>query len=232
MRRAGCWPASSPAACCPAAPIVSWVSTQHNLIAWFFLSSVDDKVDTGLKPSELDKVTNGIADGIERNLIVSVDATHSAFVQGVKDTVRPLDVQTLGLLFLEASGRGKSGKLTTADKVKAYLTCSAYAVSGRSIVKSSEPASFNQTYSAAGPFSGYRPYAARHGPGRHLGRGHRAGALRAQGAGREHLGRSTRRSAPGAASQRRARSARTARPPTRISTNTTCGRPRPPRAGR
>ena len=109
VRRAGCWPASSqrPAA---GGPDVSWVSTQHNLLAWFFLSSVDDKVETGVKPSELDKVTNGIADGIERELIVPVDATHSAFVQGVKDPIRPLDVQTLGLLFLEASGRGKSGK--------------------------------------------------------------------------------------------------------------------------
>ena len=40
-------------------PDVAWVSTQHNLLAWFFLSSVDDKVETGVKPSELDKVTNG-----------------------------------------------------------------------------------------------------------------------------------------------------------------------------
>jgi hypothetical protein len=139
-------------------PDVSWVSTQHNLMAWFFLSSVDDKVETGLKPSELDKVTNGIADAIERDLIVPVDATKSAFIEGVKDPIRPLDVQTLGLLFLEASGRGHSGKLTTASKVRAYLG-SAFPVSGRSIVQSSDPATFNQTFSAPGPFSGYRPYA-------------------------------------------------------------------------
>jgi hypothetical protein len=145
-------------------PDVSWVSTQHNLIAWFFLSSVGDKVVTGMKPSDLDKATDAIGDGIERDLIVSIDATHSAFVQGAKDAVRPLDVQTLGLLFLEASGRGHSSKLTTADKVKAYLTSSAYAVSNRSIVKSSDPASFNQTYTATGPFSGYRPYADATGP--------------------------------------------------------------------
>jgi len=144
-------------------PDVSWVSTQHNLLAWFFLSSVDDKVETGLKPAELDKVTNAIADGIERELIVPIDATHSAFVQGVKDPIRPLDVQTLGLLFLEASGRGKGGKPTTVAKVRTYLS-SAFAISGRSIVKSSDPATFNQTYSAAGPFTGYRPYAEGAGP--------------------------------------------------------------------
>ena len=35
----------------------------------------------------------------------------------------------------------------------------AFKVTGRSIVKSSATSTYNQTYSAAGPFSGYRPYA-------------------------------------------------------------------------
>jgi hypothetical protein len=144
-------------------PDVSWVSTQHNLIAWFFLSSLDDDVVTGLKESDLEKAVDAIGDGIERNLIVPVNSTHSAFVQGVGDPIRPLDVQTLGLLFLEASGKGQSGRPSTADKVRAYLG-SAYPVSGRSIVKSSDPLSFNETYSATGPFSGYRPYADGAGP--------------------------------------------------------------------
>ncbi len=139
-------------------PDVSWVSTQHNLLAWFFLSSVDDDVVTGLKSSDLKKATDTLADAIESRLIVPVDATHSAFVQGVNDASRPLDVQALGLLFLDAANKGHSGKPTTADKVRAYLG-SAYAVSGRSIVKSAVPTTFNQTYAAAGPFSGYKPYA-------------------------------------------------------------------------
>jgi hypothetical protein len=138
-------------------PDVTWVSTQHNLIAWFFLSSVGSDVNTGLKSSDLKKVVDAMGDGIENNLIVPVDATHSAFVEGVGDPIRPLDVQTLGLLFLEASGRGHSGKLTTANKVRAYLG-SAYPISGRSIVKSADPLSFNQSYAATGPFVGYRPY--------------------------------------------------------------------------
>jgi hypothetical protein len=139
-------------------PDVSWVSTQHNLLAWFFLSSVDDDVVTGLKSSDLDKATDTLASAIESKLIVSVDSTHSAFVQGVNDASRPLDVQALGLLFLEAADKGQSGHPSTAEKVRAYLG-SAYAVSGRSIVKSTVPATFNQTYAAAGPFSGYKPYA-------------------------------------------------------------------------
>ena len=86
-------------------PDVSWVSTQHNLIAWFFLSSLDDDINTGMSESNLEKAIDGIADGIERNLIVSVNSSHSAFVQGVGDPIRPLDVQTFGLLFLEARGQ-------------------------------------------------------------------------------------------------------------------------------
>jgi hypothetical protein len=139
-------------------PDVSWVSTQHNLLTWFFFSSIDDNVVTGLKSSDLDKAEDALAAAIESKLIVSVDSTHSAFVQGINDASRPLDAQTLGLLFLEAAGKGQSGHPSTAEKVRAYLG-SAYAVSGRSIVTSSLPASFNQTYSAAGPFSGYKPYA-------------------------------------------------------------------------
>ena len=84
-------------------------------------------------------------------------------MQGINDTVRPLDAQSFGLLFLEASGKGQSGRPSTADKVRAYLN-TAYPVSGRSIVKSSDPATFNQTYAATGPFSGYRPYAEGAGP--------------------------------------------------------------------
>jgi hypothetical protein len=139
-------------------PDVSWVSTQHNLIAWFFLSSLDDSVVTGLSHSDLDKATDTLAAAIESKLIVSVDSTHSAFTQGLNDASRPLDVQALGLLFLDAASRGNSGHPSTVDKVRAYLG-SAYAVSGRTIVKSTLPTSFNQTYAAVGPFTGYRPYA-------------------------------------------------------------------------
>ena len=144
-------------------PDVSWVSTQHNLIAWFLLSSVDSNIVDGVSNTQLQTARDAIADGIERNLIVSIDGSRSAFIQGVNDSVRPLDVQTLGLLFLAASGKGQSGHPSTATKVRSYLG-SAYAVSGRAIAKSTDPVSFNDTYSATGPFSGYRPYAEGAGP--------------------------------------------------------------------
>jgi hypothetical protein len=35
---------------------------------------------------------------------------------------------------------------------------SAFALTGRSIVKSSDPATYNETYAAPGPFSGFAPY--------------------------------------------------------------------------
>ena len=49
------------------------------------------------------------------------------------------------------------GETNSAQKVLAYAQ-SAFALTGRSIVKSSNPATYNETYSAAGPFSGFAPY--------------------------------------------------------------------------
>ncbi len=136
-------------------PDVSWVSTQHNLVAWFFLNTVD-KHATGYPPGQLKKDADSLATAIQRDLIVNVDATKSAFVQGAADTLRPLDVQTLGLLFLSRNPAGKSANPNLA-RVRAYLNT--LAVSGRSVDRSTDPVTFNQTYSATGPFSGYRPYA-------------------------------------------------------------------------
>lgn len=45
----------------------------------------------------------------------------------------------------------------------AYIE-SSFAVTGRSIAKSSVAGAFNQSFAAAGPFSGYRPYADATGP--------------------------------------------------------------------
>ena len=67
--------------------------------------------------------------------------------------MRPLDAQTLGISYLLSRGR-----YVEALQVRAYIE-SAFKVTGRSIVKSSATSTYNQTYSAAGPFSGYRPYA-------------------------------------------------------------------------
>jgi len=136
-------------------PDVSWVSTQHNLVAWLFLSSINRKL-SGIAPGLFDKSAQDIATGIQRDLIVSVDATKSAFVQGTADALRPLDVQALGLLFLKRNPAGKNPNPNLA-KVRNYLNT--YAVSGRSVVRSSDSVGYNDTYAASGPFAGYRPYA-------------------------------------------------------------------------
>jgi hypothetical protein len=49
------------------------------------------------------------------------------------------------------------GETSLAAEVLAY-TESAFAVSGRSITLSSAPSTYNMTYAAPGPFSGYTPY--------------------------------------------------------------------------
>jgi hypothetical protein len=83
-------------------------------------------------------------------------STH--FIQGLADTAQPLDAQALGGLFEAANGNTK-----TASKVLSYAKNN-FAVSGRSIVKSTNAATYNNTYSAAGPFSGYKPYKDSTGP--------------------------------------------------------------------
>ena len=74
--------------------------------------------------------------------------------------MRPLDVQTLGVLFLAYDGAlgHNPNAATQMSKVYNYLY-SAFPVSGRTITKSADPLSFNQTYSSPGTFSGFRPYA-------------------------------------------------------------------------
>ena len=55
------------------------------------------------------------------------------------------------------------GQTSTADQVLAY-TQSALAVSGRSISTSSDTSTYNMTYSAKGPFSGFEPFAGANAP--------------------------------------------------------------------
>jgi len=135
-------------------PDVSWYSTQHNLLAYAFF---------GLLGSELfldgNQSTAGtyyadagkIASGIESNLLVHNGST-AYFIEGLGDSVQSLDADALGAMFLQSVGDS-----SVAQEVLTYAD-SAFAVSGRSIVKSSNPASYNETYSASGPFSGFAPY--------------------------------------------------------------------------
>ena len=80
------------------------------------------------------------------------NASNVYFIEGLNDNVEALDADALGVMYLQ-----DHGETNNAQKVLSYLQ-GAFAVSGSSIVKSSEPATYNQTYSASGPFSGFAPY--------------------------------------------------------------------------
>jgi hypothetical protein len=134
-------------------PDVTWASTQNNLIAYQFLSILALSPVGTLTTTQLAGAATKIAGGIDSTLMVTPAAGQLGFIQGTNDQLRPLDAQTLGIAYLLARGR-----YADALKVRAYID-SAFKLSGRSIVKSAATATYNQTYAATGPFSGYRPYA-------------------------------------------------------------------------
>lgn len=135
-------------------PDVKWVSTQHNLLTYIFLTIYSDTLEQHGDKEDADAyraAANGIAKGIETQLIVRDDGLFH-FRQGVNDDVLPLDAQALGVIY---AFMRKDEDL--AKQVYTYAQDN-YQLNGRSIELSSDPASFNMTYEAKGPFSGYRPY--------------------------------------------------------------------------
>jgi hypothetical protein len=134
-------------------PDVSWVSTQNNMVAYLFFATLAGHPVGDLKASDMSAVANRIAAGIDSRLTITPAAGQLGFVQGLNDAVRPLDAQTLGVQYLVARNRAAD-----AAKVRAYIDA-AFKVTNRTITKSSAPANYNLTYAAAGPFTGYRPYA-------------------------------------------------------------------------
>jgi hypothetical protein len=141
-------------------PGATSASTQHNIIAWYLLMLVTDRLPSGVSASTVTSVRDGLATAIKRDLLVTVDGSRMAFNQGAGDAMRPLDVQTLGVLFLAYDGALGHNPSAAAHMAKVYTYLySAFPVSGRTITKSGDPKSFNQTYSSLGTFSGFRPYA-------------------------------------------------------------------------
>jgi hypothetical protein len=132
---------------------VSWVSTQNNMVAYLFFSTLATDPIGSLKASELTAAANKIANGIDTRLTITPATGQLGFVQGLNDPLRPLDAQTLGVMYLVSRNR-------TADaaKVRAYIDA-AFKLTNRTITKSSATATYNMTYAANGPFTGYRPYA-------------------------------------------------------------------------
>lgn len=142
------------------APNVTWASTQHNLIAYVFLVRLGNELQAAGKTAAASRyhaAATTIAAAINAKLLV-VDASGAHFLQGLNDDTQTLDVQALGAMYLQGAGKPE-----LAAQVLAYAQ-STFAVSDRSVRKSADPATYNMSYSAPGPFSGYNPYAGRGAP--------------------------------------------------------------------
>ena len=135
-------------------PDVAWYSTQHNLLAYAFLNNLGNElVSDGQRSTANTYFTaaNKISAGIESKLLVQ-SGSQAWFIEGLGDNVQSLDADALGVLYLVSKN-----ETTNAQKVLAY-TNSAFAVSARSITKSTSADTYNSTYAATGPFSGFKPF--------------------------------------------------------------------------
>lgn len=141
-------------------PDVKWVSTQHNiltLIALMTLSQqLEEQGDEGAAAAYREAAAV-IVKSIDSQLIVR-DGGLMHFRQGVGDEVVPLDTQALGIVYARFIGDDDLAK-----QVYEYAQQN-FAIDGRSIALSSKKASYNMTYEAKGPFSGYRPYIGKKAP--------------------------------------------------------------------
>ena len=105
-------------------PDVSWVSTQHNLLTVAFLrdlvSSLRSKAaasSLNLSTTTLNSAQTTMGNAILSSLLVQSGST-AYFVQGIGDTRVPVDVQTLGGMYLKLRGDSR------ATQVGNYLSAS------------------------------------------------------------------------------------------------------------
>ena len=123
-------------------PDVTWVSTQHNLLAAGMLRDLaadlgpKGTLATGLKSTTISAAANSIGNAIIANTLVQ-DGPLPYFRQGVGDPVIPSDVQALGALYLNARGDAR------AQQVAEFLRQNFY-VAPRA--------------SSVGTLGGYRPF--------------------------------------------------------------------------
>lgn len=157
-------------------PDVSWASTQHNLVARAFFANLADAIAPPTAHGRSAKACAGGASGmsaaqasafatvlraavaridaaIDRTLFVRDAPGSASFREGAGDEVRASDAQALGILWL--LGRGRTAD---AGAVAAYANAH-LRITGRSVTRSAAPATYNGTFGAAGPFTGFKPYA-------------------------------------------------------------------------
>ncbi|MGH2894066.1 MAG: hypothetical protein ACRDPM_12490 [Solirubrobacteraceae bacterium] len=141
-------------------PDVGWYSTQHNLLAYAFLNQLGAELISDNQRSKANGYLNaadGISSGLESKLLVHNGST-AYFIEGLGDNVQSLDADALGVLYLVSRN-----ETTVAQEVLSYAQ-SAFGVSGRSITKSTNAATYNSTYAASGPFSGFEPFLGSNAP--------------------------------------------------------------------
>jgi hypothetical protein len=123
-------------------PDVTWVSTQHNLLAAGMLRDLAANLGTkgtlatGLKYADITDAANSLGNAILAKLLVQ-SGPLAYFVEGINDQVIPSDTQALGALYLAARGDAR------AAQVAQYLSQNFY-VAPRA--------------SSVGTLSGYKPY--------------------------------------------------------------------------
>lgn len=141
-------------------PDVKWVSTQHNiltLIALSLLAGDLERQGDEAGAASYREAAAAIAKAIDSQLLVR-DGKQAHFRQGVGDDVVPLDTQALGIIYASFLNDEELAK-----QLYEYAQQN-FAIDGRSIELSSKPASYNMTYEAKGPFTGYRPYIGKRAP--------------------------------------------------------------------
>jgi hypothetical protein len=142
-------------------PDVKWVSTQHNIIALIALTGLAEQLqqqgdDAGAATYR--DAAEGIAKGIDSQLIVRDDGGLAHFREGIGDDIVPLDTQALGIVYAIFRRDGDLAK-----QVYEFAQQN-FAIADRSIELSKKPATYNMTYQASGPFTGYRPYLGKNAP--------------------------------------------------------------------
>jgi hypothetical protein len=140
-------------------PDVTWVSTQHNILTLIALMTLSQQLEEqgDEAAAAYREAAAGIVKGIDSQLIVR-DGGLAHFRQGVGDEVVPLDTQALGVIYARFIGDDDLAK-----QVYEYAQQN-FAIDGRSIALSNRKATYNMTYEASGPFSGYRPYIGKRAP--------------------------------------------------------------------
>ena len=118
-------------------PDVTWVSTQHNLLAVGFLRDIADQMSSketlgGYTRSQLTTIHTTLGNAIVSKLFVVDSASLAHFKQGLDDAQIPLDVQALGAMFLKL--RGDSRATAVANTIQLQFPLGSRKVSGGTAV--------------------------------------------------------------------------------------------------